>query len=208
MDSIAQAAGRCNREGRRKVGESLVFVFKPVNWPAPSEVEHFAGAMREIMRHHRELLGPKAIEAYFRRVYWLKQAGREDDLDKKKIIGLLNERVRDMLFPFESVEEAFRIIEDAQQPVIVDYQGEAREYIERLRHAERVGGLARKLQRYVVPVHSRIFARLLAAEAIAPAREDDAGRQFFALVNPDLYREDVGLVWDDPCFIAAEKMVL
>ena len=208
LDSVAQAAGRCNREGRRKIGESTVFVFKPVNWPAPPEVEQFAGAMREIMRHQRELLSPKAIEAYFRRVYWLKQAGREDDLDKKKIVGLLNEHVRDMLFPFESVEKAFRIIEDAEQPVIVYYQGEAREHIERLRHAERVGSLARKLQRYLVPVHPGIFARLLSTNAIAPAREDDAGRQFFALVNTDLYRDDVGLVWDDPCFIEAEKTIL
>jgi hypothetical protein len=34
-----------------------------------------------------------------------------------------------------------------------------------------------------------------------------AGRQFFRLVNEDLYREDVGLDWDDPEFIRADRLI-
>jgi CRISPR-associated endonuclease/helicase Cas3 len=125
----------------------------------------------------------------------------DDELDDKNILLLLNERCPDLWFPFEDVARKFRIIEDAQQPIVVNYRGQAREQLERLRYAERVGGIARDLQPYIVPVHAGIFTRLCAARAIAPARDDAAGRQFFTLVNEDLYREDVGLVWDDPEFI-------
>jgi CRISPR-associated endonuclease/helicase Cas3 len=208
LDSIAQAAGRCNREGKRRPEESPVYIFRPVGWPTPSEIAQFAGAMRGILRRHEDVLAPAAIEAYFREVYWLKSSGRDNELDNKNILGLLNGRCRDLWFPFEDVAKAFRIIEDAQQPILIPYDDVARQNIEALGHAERVGGIARKLQPYVVPVHSGIFAKLFKAGAIAPARDDAAGRQFFTLLNPDLYREDVGLVWDDPEFMRADRSVV
>jgi CRISPR-associated endonuclease/helicase Cas3 len=209
LDSIAHAAGRCNREGKRRPDESPVSVFRPVGWPAPNEIGQFAGAMRGILRRHEDVLAPAAIEAYFREVYWLRSSGRENQLDGKNILALLNERCRDLWFPFEDVAKAFRIIEDAQQPILIPYDDLAEENMKALRHAERVGGIARELQPYVVPVHPGIFTRLFKAGAIAAARDDDAGRQFFTLLNRDLYRrEDVGLVWDDPEFVKAERLIL
>lgn len=163
--------------------------------------------MRSILRRHEDVLAPAAIEAYFREVYWLKSSGRDVELDGRTILALLNERCRDLWFPFEDVARAFRIIEDAQQPILIPYDDVAKEKIEALRHAEHIGGIARKLQPYVVPVHAGIFTRLYAAGAIAPARNDDAGRQFFELINLDLYREDVGLVWNDPEFMRADRLV-
>jgi CRISPR-associated endonuclease/helicase Cas3 len=207
LDSIAQAAGRCNREGNRRPEESPVYLFRPVGWPTPCEIEQFAGAMRGILRRYRDVLAPAAVEAYFREVYWLRSSGRDNQLDDKNILGLLQERCGDFWFPFEDVAKLFRIIEDAQQPILIPYDDLARRNIEALQHAERVGGIARKLQPYVVPVHSGIFERLFKAGAIAPARDDAAGRQFFTLLNPDLYREDVGLASDDPEFMRADRLV-
>jgi CRISPR-associated endonuclease/helicase Cas3 len=173
LDSIAQAAGRCNREGKRRPEESPVSVFRPFGWPAPNEIEQFAGAMRGILRRHEDVLAPAAIEAYFREVYWLKSSGRDDQLDGKNILHRLNERAHDLWFAFEDVAKKFRIIEDAQQPILIPYDDVARRNIKALRHAERIGGIARKLQPYVVPVHAGIFTRLFKANAIAPARDDD-----------------------------------
>lgn len=211
LDSIAQAAGRCNREGSRTPSESVVVVFRPKNWEPPAEVAQFASAMQSVFRRlgsGADVLAPDAIEEYFRELYWPKLAGRDDDLDRHGIIDRMNERAGDFLFPFEWVEKTFRIIRDAQQPIIVPYDDYAREQLVRLRHAERVGGIARKLQRYVVPVHRGIFLRLCAAGAVAPAREGLEGRQFYELVNDSMYQEDVGLVWQDPHFIVAEKLMI
>jgi CRISPR-associated endonuclease/helicase Cas3 len=33
------------------------------------------------------------------------------------------------------------------------------------------------------------------------------GEQFMVLTNPSLYREDVGLVWEEPAFVAVEKLL-
>lgn len=208
LDSIAQAAGRCNREGRRSAADSPVYVFQPLEAKPPSEIAQYAAAMREVLRGYENVLSPAAIEQYFLQVYWSKSAGRNDELDKHKIIFRLNERAQDIVFPFEDVEIAFQIIQDNQQTVLIPFDHNARNLIDQLRYADRAGGIARRLQRYVVPVPRTIFTRLAAARAIAPVRDDRTGRQFYELVNADLYHEDEGLTWDDPVFRDAEGLIL
>ena len=208
LDSIAQAAGRCNREGRRPVEESVVLIFSPAEAKTPLEIAQYAQKMREILGHYEDPLSPPAIEAYFRAVYWSRSVGRDDGLDEPGILPGLNAGWRDLLFPFETVEKSFRIIDDWQQPVIIPFDDEARRQLEALRYAPRVDAIARKLQPYTVPVPSGVFAKLFDAcpPAIGSVRED--ARQFFELRNPSLYRGDVGLVWDDPIFVAVESAIL
>lgn len=208
LDSIAQAAGRCNREGRRSAADSPVYVFQPLDAKSPAEIAQYAAAMRRAFNKHRDVLAPAAIEQYFLEVYWSKSTGRDDDLDKHSIITRLNERARDILFPFEDVAIAFQIIDDNQQPVLIPFDHTARVLIDQLRYVEKAAGIARRLQRYVVPVPRSIFARLAEARAIEPIRDDRTGRQFYELVNADLYRQDEGLTWDDPEFRDAEGMIL
>lgn len=74
LDSIAQAAGRCNREGSRPLADSEVLIFASDDqWVPPPELQQFAAAAREILRHHGDdLLAPEAIDGYFRLLYWQK----------------------------------------------------------------------------------------------------------------------------------------
>jgi CRISPR-associated endonuclease/helicase Cas3 len=80
--------------------------------------------------------------------------------------------------------------------------------IEDLRHADKVGSIARKLQRYLVNVPPRDRAKLIqrgAAEVIQPAR---FGEQFVALTDMSLYRNDVGLDGSDPAFEEARRLIV
>lgn len=196
LDSIAQAAGRCNRNGERSIDQSDVFVFANANddWAPPSELKQFAQAAQEVLRTHSgDPLGPAAIEAYFRTLYWQKG---DDQLDSGNLLGLLQNSGIDRL-PMETLAAKFRMIDNVQMPVIVPYDGMATDLIERLRHAEKSGGIARKLQPYLVQLPRQAYEALHDAGAIARVA-DKWGEQFVALGTMRLYHRNYGLHSDDP----------
>ena len=81
LDQIAQVAGRCNREGRRAVEESIVGVFRSAEHKPPCEIAQLAGDMGRMMDNHADLLSPDAMRDYFGEVYWRKG----EALDREKI---------------------------------------------------------------------------------------------------------------------------
>lgn len=205
LDSVAQAAGRCNREGRRRHEDSEVLVFATANpeWAPPPELQQFAQAFRAVERQYRDdLLSPEAVRAYFQELYW--QKGPKE-LDAHGLLDLLKARKPDDL-PFETLAEKFRLIETAMRPVIVPWDESAREALRELAFAEGCGAIARRLQPYLVQVPRRAYDALWQAHAIQPVAER-FDEQFVQLVNPRLYDERFGLHWDNPQFLASESLV-
>lgn len=206
LDSIAQAAGRCNREGRRRHEESEVLVFATANpdWAPPTELKQFAQAFRTVEPRYREdLLAPEAIRAYFHELYWQKGA---KELDAHDLIGLLKSCREDNL-PFETLAEKFRLIETTMQPVIVPWDDTARDALRSLEFAKGCGAIARILQPYIVQLPRPAYDALWKAHAIQPVAPDRYGEQFVQLVNPRLYNERFGLHWDNPQFLEAGSLV-
>ena len=211
LESIIQAAGRCNREGNATIGN--VYVFEPVDMEgrrAPPEIAQFAAAARTVMRRYEDPLSLDAINDYFSELYWIKG---EDALDARHILRLLDERKRDLDFPFETIAGKFRLIETPMMPIIVPYRGSndddetVTRLLEELKWVKRPGRCARRLQPYVVQVQPFVRDALLAAGAAEIVRKDEFADQFVVLANSDLYRKDVGLTWDDPTFREAEGLL-
>jgi CRISPR-associated endonuclease/helicase Cas3 len=218
LDSIAQAAGRCNRHGELGTGAGQVFVFRPADNEShkpPAELKQFAETARAILGRHADPLSLDAIRDYFGELYWHRDGhGALDGAmigqggnAKKGILPALDEARKSLDFPFADIAAAFRIIEDTQAPVIVPYGPAAAEIgklVNDLRFVKLPGAIARKLQPYVVQIPSRERKRLIDARAAEVIRPQEFGDQFVLLTNSDLYGDQDGLDWDDPTYRSVE----
>jgi len=205
LDSVAQAAGRCNREGKRPSENSFVWIFTPEEqWEAPPELAAQAAVMRLTADSFSDdLLSTQAVAAYFAELYQLKGS----ELDNKKILKMHNDTGQSLDFPFQAIADKFRMIESHMQPLIIPFDGEAENLISSLHHADHIGGLLRKLQPYIVQIPEKALAALYKAGRIEPINEKNFGKQFYTLIGLDLYDEVAGLSWEDNVFIKAENSV-
>ncbi|MYN64933.1 MAG: CRISPR-associated helicase Cas3' [Acidobacteria bacterium] len=212
LESLVQAAGRCNREGRRDTGN--VFVFEPTEEEGrkpPPEVAQCADAARSILRQFPDdPASLDAIRAYFRQIYWTKG---EEALDSKDIMRMISDARRSLDFPFETIATQFHLIDEFQVPVVTTWRGPTgkeatvERLLDKLHYVERPGWIARRLQPYVVQIGRVARETLLSAGAATVLRESDFGCQFVQLVNADLYHEDTGLWLEDPAYRRLEGLV-
>ena len=205
LDSVAQAAGRCNREGKRPSENSFVWIFAPEEqWKAPPELAAQAAVMRLTADSFSDdLLSTQAVAAYFAELYQLKGS----ELDNKKILQMHRNAGQSLDFPFQTIADKFRMIESHMQPLIIPFDNEAESLISSLHHADHIGGLLRKLQPYTVQIPEKALAALYKAGRIEPINEKNFGKQFYTLIGLDLYDDVAGLSWEDTAFLKGESLV-
>jgi CRISPR-associated helicase Cas3 len=144
LENIAQSAGRCNREGRLPFGTlGLFYIFTPEDVKLPPWLSENEGFAREVMAVYEDILCPEAIEYYFSLRFH-----DERRLDRDNILRNLTDGYKDLFFPFRSIGETFRMIDDGSYSVIIPYDDIAKELLK-----DPLANI-RKLQGYTVSVFS------------------------------------------------------
>jgi CRISPR-associated endonuclease/helicase Cas3 len=182
LDSMLQAGGRCNREGKRGREESVVHLFESKR-KSPEIIRQNVAAAERVMRDFDDISEPEAIKEYFEFLYYtLKDDGA---LDAKKILG----EIESGSLPFASVAERFRIIENSEFTIYIPLS-EGGELVETLKKFGPSKGLMRKLGQYAVGVYPRHFTELIASGAADILTENTA-----VLRDPACYSENTGLAF-------------
>ena len=179
LDSILQAAGRCNREGRRNAEQSIVHVFE-MEGGIPRGIMQQREAAIKTMEKYPEINTRQAIQAYFKRL--LMERG-DDMLDQKKILNLERSCM------FKQTEREFRLIDEDTRTVYIPNKENAAD-LARLRAGQYSKTLFRRLARSSVNIYQKEYLKLVSAAAVEDF--DDFG----ILIRQEQYNTQCGLSVD------------
>lgn len=187
VDSVIQAAGRCNREGKRPREQSETVIFtleKREDIHIPQALKMPIEVAGQIAGQYEDISSPDAIEEYFKRLYHFRGEG----LDTKNIVGQMEDGTRSRLFPFASVARQFKLIENDTRTILIDLEPEAQELVARIRRGECSRQLVRDAGQYCVNVYENDFEKLNGA-----GRLEAIEMEFYLLRNREQYTEEKGL---------------
>lgn len=189
LDSMIQAAGRCNREGKRKLSESMVYIFDlEESYPVQSQRQQM-DVSKGILQDYADIADLKAITDYFTRLYHY----RGTSLDKKKIM----DEFQKMECNFAKVAKEFRLIEENTKMIFINREPEADELLQELRIKGVTRERMRKAGQYCIQVYDNeksensFFDRLHGASMLRPVAEDM--QDFYELVAEEQYSEEYGM---------------
>lgn len=182
LDSILQAAGRCNREGLFDISTTYVFA---LNKPLP------AGFISQTNNARKSMVGdfdwdwfsPEAMWEYFRQLY-----SRIDCFDKPNI----KSRLYEGKIYFETVAKEFKLIDDTTTAVVVNYGNEAERLINQLQRDGYSYQIMKQLAQYSVSVRGRDLLKLNEAGAIEKVYDN-----VLFVRDTGFYDNNIGLKMDN-----------
>lgn len=186
LDSVIQAAGRCNREGRRRAQDSVVSVFRLEGSKSPFLNQNIA-AFQWVQKKYGDVTSQEAIAYYFQ--FYRELLGQEN-LDRKGIMKAFEKGLNGSSFPFASVAGMFRLIEN-KTAVIYITMGEGEGLVESLLAGKLDRDGFRKLGQYGVNVYPEHVKALWEAGCL-----ERIGESGFVLRDMTKYNEETGLQMD------------
>ena len=191
LDSLVQAAGRCNRNGRRTCGEVRMINVRGSFLPA--EIKDEAETTDQVLREkvEEDILSDEMLTHYYQYYYYKNQDKLDYHMGSEDAVRLLEKNrtaryeylnknngqkySRSMAQAFDTVGKEFRVIDDDAIGIIVPYE-ESNNLVGRLRVELKVAeqgsdghaqSLLRQAQRYTVPIYARDLKKMKDAGEIA-----------------------------------------
>ena len=181
LDSILQAAGRCNREGKRDICTTYVFGLGKEH-PLPSGFITQTNNARLNMGKEHDWFSPEAMTCYFQQLH-------------SRIASFDTAQMQELLYKpeceFEEASKRFHLIDDQTTSVIINWSGSVNLYQQLVSQGPSYA-LMKKLAQYSVSVRKHDFQLLLKMGAIQEPFEN-----IYAITNPIFYEESTGLTTEN-----------
>ena len=190
LDSILQAAGRCNREGKNPAEESIVHIFRS-DGKIPSMIKTNVAAAESVLHQFEEINTRPAIRAYFQQLLWAKG---DAALDEKRILE------SESKFRFRQTDKDFHLIDENTVTVYIPSKADSGD-IQALRDKQFSKGLLRRLSQSAVNLYDTECQKLMENGALEMFAEDG----YAILLNPNMYSDECGLEIcpeGDECYFA------
>lgn len=188
IDSIIQAMGRCNREGKRNALESMAYIFDLEESKPVRAQEQQIAVTKLVLEEGEDITSLAAVEEYFQLLYHY----RGESLDKKNILG----QFKGMRFPFAKVSKEFKLIEQQTKTIFIDREPRAQQVAEELRQKGVTKSLMREAGQYCINVYEETFKELY-ENGMLKTLSEELKEDFFVLSDGGNYTEDMGLVLEN-----------
>lgn len=185
VDSVIQAAGRCNREGLREAENSKVFIFRFEEKEAVLGQRQQIDAAKSLIADGRDLSDMETITEYFEMLYHIKG----DSLDKKKILDEFTNKK--MKYNFAKVGKEFKLIEQNTKTIFVNREETADEILQELQRKGFTRSGMRRASQYCINVYDQTFDKMYGAGMLQPVSEDM--KDFYVLTDNSRYTKEMGL---------------
>lgn len=180
LDSILQAGGRCNREGKRKSADVFIFSLDLESSSASSDER--ANITKGLLAEYNDISCPESIQKYYDRLYFIN--------NEHIIKNSISEKCSDVRsIPFNKYAEDFEIIDSDTVSVVVASDDTSRQLIEDIKNTG--FGNYRKLQKYAFSVYRYEFEELFKQHVV-----DDYKSGIWCLTNSDYYDENIGVIFE------------
>ena len=189
LDSIIQAAGRVNREGKNANGDMFVFDPEtPFIKKTPTFIKQGASVAESILRDYSaDPVSVQAINAYFKTLYNLQDP--KHAFDVKKILPYFDKGTGELDFDFKTAAEEFNLIENNTVAVVIPYNAEAIQILYKVRGHPFPFKFTRQLQMYTVNIYQNEFEALQSKGMIETFNET-----YEVLNNMDYYDKQTGII--------------
>ncbi len=146
LDRIVQAAGRCNREGKR-AEQGQVTIFEPQDGKTPQGEYATAVALtKNLIGQNPDFNDPSIFQSYFRELY--QGVDTTDGKEVQKYRSVLN---------YPETAKGFQLIQDITHPVAIAYDDRAKQLLKNIERYGMKSSNYQALQPYLVSLRDREF---------------------------------------------------